>query len=114
MRRARIAFSMFFAVLTFAVSCSHPRSDDAITTDIKARMFSDPSLKSANINVAVKDRIVTLSGEVTNDDTRLAAEELAKSPTGVKSVNEQIVAVTLPAAPLNAPQKRPPPQHPSS
>ena len=107
MRRARIAFSMFFAVLTFAVSCSHPRSDDAITTDIKARMFSDPSLKSANINVAVKDGIVTLSGEVTNDGTRLAAEELAKSTTGVKSVDDQIVAVTLPAAPLNAAENPP-------
>src|SRR5260370_17073720 len=100
MRRARIAFSMFFAVLTFAVSCSHPRSDDAITTDIKARMFSDPSLKSANINVAVKDGIVTLSGQVTNDGTRLAADELAKSTTGVKSVDDQTVAITLPPPPL--------------
>jgi BON domain len=107
MRRATIAFSMFFAVLTFAVSCSHPRSDDAITTDIKARMFSDPSLKSANINVAVKDGIVTLSGEVTNDGTRLTAEELAKSTKGVKRVDDQIVAVTLPAVPLNSMENPP-------
>jgi len=98
---------MFFAVVTLAVSCSRQRSDDAITTDIKARMFSDPSLKSANINVAVKDGIVTLSGEVTNDGTRLTAEELAKSTKGVKRVDDQIIAVTLPAAPLNAAENPP-------
>jgi hypothetical protein len=98
---------MFFAMVTFAVSCSRLRSDDAITTDIKAQMFSDPSLKSANINIAVKDGIVTLSGEVPNDGTRLAAEQLAKATKGVTRVDDQIVAATVPATPLNVAENPP-------
>jgi BON domain len=107
MRRTAVASLMFFAMMTFAVSCSHLRSDDAIATDIKARMFSDPSLKSANINIAVKDGIVTLSGEVTNDGTRLAAEEIAKSTKGVKRVDDQILGVTVPATPLSVAENPP-------
>ena len=107
MRRTTVASLMFFAMVTFAVSCSRLRSDDAIATDIKARMFSDPSLKSANINIAVKDGIVTLSGEVANDGTRLTAEELAKAIKGVKRVDDQIVAVTVPATPLNVAENPP-------
>jgi BON domain len=107
MRRTTVASLMFFAMVTFAVSCSRLRSDDAIATDIKARMFSDPSLKSANINIAVKDGIVTLSGEVTNDGTRLTAEELAKAIKGVKRVDDQIVAGAVPATPLNVAENPP-------
>jgi BON domain len=107
MRRTTVAFLMFFAMVTFAISCSRLRSDDAIATDIKARMFSDTSLKSANINVGVKDGIVTLSGEVSNDGTRLAAEELAKATKGVTRVDDQIVAVTAAAAPLNVAENPP-------
>jgi hypothetical protein len=117
MRRNSVISLMLFATLTFAVSCSHfgRPSDDAIANNIKALLFSDPSLKSANINVTAKDGVVTLSGEVPDDAARLAAEKLASDVKGVTKVNDQIVATTASAAPAtppavaeNAPAAEPP------
>ena len=96
---------MLLATLSFAVSCSKlgKPSDDAIANDIKARMFSDPTLKSANINVAVKDGVVTLSGEAGDDAVRLGAEKLATDTKGVAKVNDQIVTTMAAAAPAPPP-----------
>src|SRR5207253_10308334 len=55
----------------------------AITTDLKAKMFSEPALKSANLNVTTKDGVVTLTGEVPDDTARLAAYKLASEEKGV-------------------------------
>src|SRR5215469_16908205 len=103
---------MLLATLSFAVSCSKfgKPSDDAITNDIKARMFSDPTLKSANINVAVKDGVVTLSGEASDDAVRLAAEKLANDTKGVTKVNDQIVATIAAATPPPAAEPAPAPE----
>jgi len=102
---------MLLATLAFAVSCSKfgRPSDDAISNDIKARMFSDPALKSANINVAVKDGVVTLSGEAADDAVRLAAEKLASDTKGVSKVNDQIVTTTAAAMPTPPPAAEPAP-----
>jgi outer membrane biosynthesis protein TonB len=102
---------MLLATLAFAVSCSKfgRPSDDVISNDIKARMFSDPTLKSANINVAVKDGVVTLSGEAADDAVRLAAEKLASDTKGAAKVNDQIVTTTAAAMPTPPPAAEPAP-----
>ena len=94
MRRATVAFTLLFVTLSFAVSCSRTRSDEAISRDIKAGLFSDTTLKSANIDVAVKDGVVTLSGGVSDEAARSAAERIAQGVKGVRQVNDQIVAAS--------------------
>src|SRR6266404_3650706 len=73
-----------------AASAAVPCGDDAIANDIKSKMFSDPELKRANINVAVKDGEATLSGAVPNSALQLKAYKLAESAPGVKKVNDQM------------------------
>ena len=49
-----------------------------------------PFLTSSEIGVAVKNGIVTLSGQVDSYSKKLAAENVAKKVSGVKAVAEDI------------------------
>ena len=111
MQRTTVVSLTLILTMLFAASCSRfgKPSDDAIATDIKARMFSDPSLKSANVNVAVKDGVVTLTGQVPDDSTRATAEQLVNSVKGVTKVDDQVVAPPPSAPPATAEATPPPP-----
>jgi hypothetical protein len=111
MRKIKIGTLALLLAISFTASCSRlgAPSDDAITTDIKAKMFSEPTLKNASINVASKDGVVTLTGQVPDDAARLAAYKIATQEKGVTKVNDQmsvIAAQTTPevAAPAAAPE----------
>jgi BON domain len=86
-----------------AVACSKA-TDDAITIQIQSKMFADPLLKSASVNVAVKDGIVTLSGTVPHEAARLAARKIASKTGGVR----QVIDTTSMAAPVAATEPVPP------
>jgi osmotically-inducible protein OsmY len=60
--------------------------DSAITTKVKAAIFNEPTLKSAEINVETFKGIVQLSGFVSSQADVSKAVEVAKSVGGVKSV----------------------------
>jgi hypothetical protein len=83
-----------FLLAAFAASCNNKSTDDTITTGIKARMFSEPSLKSAAVSVTAKDGVVTLSGNVPDEAARETARRIASQTPGVKQV---IDATTAPA-----------------
>jgi hypothetical protein len=96
--RKRILTTLLLAF--FFASCGNAPTDDTITTDIKAKMFSEPSLKSATITVSAKDGIVTLSGSVPDEAAREAARRIASQTPGVKQV---VDATSAPApAPSSA------------
>lgn len=84
-------------------------SDDTLTTDIQAKLYADATTKTASINVAVKDGVVTLRGDVPSSDVELEAMKVANGTAGVKSVNDQMTvngvaaANQQPAAPTQAP-----------
>jgi hypothetical protein len=101
MRKNRIQIFVLLLVLCFSVSCSRigAPSDDAIATDIKAKMFSEPALKSAAVDVSSKGGEVTLTGQVPDDAARLAAYKIATQAKGVTKVNDQLSVVTAQAAP---------------
>ena len=83
-------------------------NDDAISTDIKAKMFSEPLLKAASVNVDSKDGIVTLTGQVPDDAARLAAERIASQTDGVKQVIDSTsMAPAGPSADVNPPPPQP-------
>jgi outer membrane biosynthesis protein TonB len=89
MLRRKLLFSTLSSLLLlFTFACNKP-SDDAVTTSIKAKLYSEPLLKSASIDVAAKDGIVTLTGQVPDDAARLAAEHIAATTPGVKTVVDQ-------------------------
>ncbi len=72
------------------LGCSNDHSDDSISKDIKASMFSDPQTKSANLSVAVKNGAVTLTGEVPDENVRYEAFKIAKQTPGVVNVEDQM------------------------
>ncbi|MBZ5534315.1 MAG: BON domain-containing protein [Acidobacteriia bacterium] len=108
MQRNRILLILVLIALAWIVAdCSMLNSDKTIATDIKSKMFSDPDLKAANIDVAVKDGEVTLSGEVPNADVQLKAFKIASASPGVRKVNDQIKVAGAQVAQAEAPPESP-------
>lgn len=65
--------------------------DDAvITTKVKAAIFEQPNLKSAEINVETFKGVVQLSGFVSSADAERRAVSVASQVGGVKSVKNDM------------------------
>lgn len=64
--------------------------DTAITGKVKAAIFNEPSLKSAEINVETFKGRVQLSGFVSSQADINKATSLAQSVTGVTSVRNDM------------------------
>ncbi|SEI92165.1 BON domain-containing protein [Nitrosomonas eutropha] len=65
--------------------------DSVITTKIKAAIFNEPTLKSAEINVETFKGVVQLSGFVSSRAHANKAVEVARSVAGVKSVKNDML-----------------------
>jgi osmotically-inducible protein OsmY len=65
--------------------------DSVITTKVKAAVFNDPSLKSAEINVETYKGIVQLSGFVRSNADISRAVEVARGIRGVTSVKNVMI-----------------------
>lgn len=64
--------------------------DTVITTKVKAAIFNEPTLKSAEINVETFKGVVQLSGFVSSHVAINKAVEVAHSVVGVKSVKNDM------------------------
>ncbi len=108
MFRTRVALLIPAALACLSVGCgSNSPSDQSLTTDIQSKLYADATTKPANINVAVKDGVVTLSGDVPSSDVELEAMKVANGTAGVKSVSDQL-KVNAAAANNQAPAPPPP------
>jgi BON domain len=103
MKKIAILFMAALGVTALAGGCSHTQKDQALATEIKANMFSDPQVKAANVDVSVKDGEATLSGEVPNEGARYQAYKLATDTPGVKHVVDKMTVQTAQAAPAPEP-----------
>jgi hyperosmotically inducible protein len=66
--------------------------------DISVSVTQNVQAAAPGVSSDVKDGVVTLSGQVSDEATRMAAEDAAKKAKGVKSVVNNIT-VMAPAAP---------------
>jgi len=64
--------------------------DSWVTTKVKAAIFNEPTLKSAEVNVETFKGEVQLSGFVSSDEDIRKAVALAKGVKGVKSVKNDM------------------------
>jgi len=64
--------------------------DSVITTKVKAAVFKEPTLKSAEINVETVKGVVQLSGFVSSQANINKAVEVARTVNGVKSVKNDM------------------------
>ena len=66
------------------------KTDSQIQQDVMDQLKWEPYLNAAQIGVAVKNGIVTLSGQVDTYSKKLIAENAAKKISGVKAIAEDI------------------------
>lgn len=69
---------------------NYTRSDDRIREDINDRLSDDPWVDASEIDVAVSNGEVTLTGSVTDRSDKRRAEDLAEAVSGVKNVENRI------------------------
>lgn len=113
MHRSMPLAAAALAAVFLTVGCARARNDEALATDIKARMFSDAQVKNANLSVTVKDGEASLEGDVPSDAARYAAYKIASDTPGVRHVvdhmqvqSAEVVAppeAAIPASPEPAP-----------
>src|ERR1700688_1121411 len=114
MKAVSIFILAAMSVVALAAGCSSAQKDQSLSTEIKAKMFSDPQVKAANVDVAVKNGEATLSGEVPDDGARYAAFKIATDTPGVKHVVDKMLMQTAQAAPAAEPAPVEPPTAPKS
>ena len=91
-----IVLAVIFATVLGCASTSKQEGtgeyldDSVITTKVKAAVFNEPSLKSAEINVETFKGVVQLSGFVSSEANQRKAIELARGVKGVKSVKDDM------------------------
>ncbi len=100
MRKLKSLSHALLALLVVAlVGCASTRTQEGtgeyfddtwITTKVKAAMFNEPKLKSAEINVETFKGEVQLSGFVSSEQDILKAVSLAREIKGVKSVKNDM------------------------
>ena len=71
------------------------KTDSELQRDVMTELKWEPTIHAAEIGVAVKDGVVTLSGDVDTYSMKWAAERAVKRVSGVKGVAEEI-KVSLP------------------
>lgn len=116
MRKATFWLILGMAVTLGTVACTRTPDDQALSTEIKARMFSEPQVKNANLNISVKNGEATLAGEVPSDAARYAAYKIAGETPGVRHVDDRMTVrlaevvpppvAAMPAPPEPAPVRR--------
>ncbi|HXX16140.1 MAG TPA: BON domain-containing protein [Candidatus Eremiobacteraceae bacterium] len=107
-RRSSLGLT-FLLVLFLAVACNKV-NDDTISTDIKAKLFSDPQLKSTSLNVDSKNGVVTLTGTVPDDASRQQARDIAAKTNGVKQVIDSMTLASPAPETVAASQSAPAPE----
>lgn len=99
MTQLRFPALLLTVLLAFFVGCAAtPKQegtgeyvdDTVLTTKVKAAVFNEPSLKSAEINVETFKGAVQLSGFVSSRDDINKAVEVARGVKGVKSVKNDM------------------------
>ena len=100
MKQLKCIATFFFAVLLMSVvGCAGTSKsegtgeyvdDSVITTKVKAAVFNEPTLKSAQINVETFKGVVQLSGFVSTQANINKAVEVARGVGGVKSVKNDM------------------------
>jgi hyperosmotically inducible protein len=71
------------------------RADVNIKTEIGRHMSADEDVRRVNIDIDVKDGVVTLSGVVHNETERMEAERVAREVKGVREVKNDLIVEQL-------------------
>jgi hypothetical protein len=111
MRRPELRLATIALVGTLllgACSLINGPDDNAIVSQIQAKLYEDPALKTRDIHVTSQKGVVVLTGSVATDLEKGAAERAANEAKGVKQLIDQLTVsapvaqVAPPAAPAES------------
>jgi hyperosmotically inducible periplasmic protein len=71
-------------------SATEALSDTAITSNVKAKLATDSSIRSSDISVSTANGVVTMEGYVSDAAARSSAERTARSAKGVTRVDNRL------------------------
>lgn len=100
--RHRWSTSLAIALMV-AVMAACAETDAGVTTAVKAGLAADDTVKSYQIDVDTKDKVVTLSGTVDSAAAKARAFTVAQGTNGVASVVDNIT-VKVPETPGRPPE----------
>jgi hyperosmotically inducible protein len=76
--------------LAHSDSMSAAVTDTVITAKVKAKMMGEDRLKKSDISVTTTNGVVTLDGSASSSNAKSAAQAVAESVEGVKSVDNNL------------------------
>jgi hypothetical protein len=111
-QKRSIPIVLFSALLGLSIACSKDPSDDKITKDIQDKVAADPDTRDSNVDVASKNRKVTLTGKVKNSEAQKRLEQIAQEEPGNAGVDDETVIDpdVMPAAEKAPSMEKPKPQ----
>ncbi|MCX6612940.1 MAG: BON domain-containing protein [Acidobacteria bacterium] len=89
MTKLLIVVATLFALMLPAVA-QKKNSDEQIYDQVRMRLANDPDIKGGNLNVDVKNGVVTVKGRVDKERAQQKIEKVAKKVKGVSSVVNQV------------------------
>jgi osmotically-inducible protein OsmY len=106
-------FRLFVGACALALAATGCANTDAgITTSVKNKLIADDLVKARQINVDTRDKVVTLTGQVTTAEEETRALQIARGTEGVLDVIDQIDIVPPQASGFTAPVPLPTPPAP--
>jgi osmotically-inducible protein OsmY len=78
-------------IKTTAARAGNALADGLLTTRIQAQYFADEQVKGRYVDVSTSDKVVTLKGFVESPAARERALQIARSTSGVRQVNDQLL-----------------------
>jgi hyperosmotically inducible periplasmic protein len=88
-RLAILSMLVLQAAIVYAAPAK-PHNDDFISDSVRQKLAADAVVKGGDLDVVVKDGVVTINGKVHEQRQRDKAEKIAKKVGGVKSVINNI------------------------
>lgn len=121
--RARLTIFAVLASMLLLASCNiletfQPPDDKAIASEVQAKLFEDPVLKTRDIRVTAEKGVVMLVGTVATELEKAAVERFASRAKGAKEVVNQLAVVpttatAAPPPPAEAPAATAAPETPA-
>ena len=87
----RLSLALLLAPALAPLLAQKKLSDGELIDQVRVRLANDPEVGGLNIDVAVTQGAVTLTGKVRNDKQKIKAEKVAKKVKGVTSVDNRLV-----------------------
>jgi hypothetical protein len=94
------------AIAILCAACG--TSDEAVATNVRARLAAASTLDTSRVTVAAKNQVVTLTGTVATEAAKTEAVQVARQADGVRDVVDQLqvsraaAATSTPADPSSA------------